>query len=84
MSLFDLDRARRYAAWRMDSDLENPKKWEFIAKLDDDQLAKVIKSGKTMRGVNLRMSKIANILQDNSQKRKEFQLEIQQIVDSAV
>ena len=84
MSIFDIERARFYAKGRSFSDEENAGKWNQIENLKDAQLEKVIKTAKTVRGVNIRMSKICSVLQDNSEKRDEFQRKTQQIVDSAV
>ena len=81
--LFDLDRARFYAKGRSFEDVENAEKWNQIEKLSDSQLKKVIESAKTVRGVNIRMSKIAQLLQDNAEKRDEFQRKTDEIVKSA-
>ena len=83
-NLFDLDRAKMYAKMRSFDETETAAKWNQIENLSDSQLKKVIETAKTTRGVNIRMSKIAAQLQDNSEKRDEFQRKTQEIVDSAV
>ena len=82
--LLDLDRARFYAKGRSFDEVENAEKWNQIENLDDSQLLKVIETANTFRGENIRMSKIAAILQDNSEKKAEFARTVAQIVKAAV
>jgi hypothetical protein len=84
-NLNSLEKLKNYAKMRSFSETDpTATKWDFIEKLTDQQLSKVVKSAKTIRGQNLRMSKIATKLQNQEMFQEKYRQKTAEIVDSAV